>query len=139
MVQKVAKTCTTMKVDKLLVENKAAGISLAQEMRRLFSHETFAVQLADPKSMDKMARLFSVQHLFEEGMIFAPDKVWAEMVITQVGQFPRGKADDLVDTVSQAVRHLRDIGLLTRSAERLNEISDAFVYPGTQAVPLYPA
>ena len=139
LIQKVAKTCTTMKVDKLLVENKAAGISLAQEMRRLFSHETFAVQLADPKSMDKMARLFSVQHLFEEGMIFAPDKVWAEMVITQVGQFPRGKADDLVDTVSQAVRHLRDIGLLTRSAERLNEISDAFVYPGTQAVPLYPA
>lgn len=139
LVEKVAKTCKALKVDKLLVENKAAGISVSQELRRLYGYEGFAVQLSDPKSMDKLARLYSVQHLFAEKMIFAPDKQWAEEVITQVGQFPKGKHDDLVDTVSMSIRHLRDIGLLTRSPERVHEIESSKVYPGKQDVPLYPA
>ena len=138
LIKKVEKTCSSFKVDKLLVENKAAGISLAQELRRLYTAANFGVQLSDPKSMDKMARLFSVQHLFEEGIIYAPDKIWAETTITQVGQFPRGKHDDLVDTCSMAVRHLRDIGLLTRSSERLEEIAGMTTYPGGADVPLYP-
>ncbi len=139
LIARVARTCKALKVDKLLVENKAAGISVAQELRRLYNSENFAVQLSDPKSMDKLARLFSVQHLFEEGMIHAPDTTWAEMVIMQVGQFPKGKTDDLVDTVSMAIRHLRDIGLLTRSTERMAEIAGAVVYPGGVTAPLYPA
>lgn len=139
LVEKVAKTCKALKVDKLLVENKAAGISVSQELRRLYGYEGFAVQLSDPKSMDKLARLYSVQHLFAEKMVFAPDKQWAEEVITQVGQFPKGKHDDLVDTVSMSIRHLRDIGLLTRSAERIHELDRQKVYPGKQDVPLYPA
>jgi predicted phage terminase large subunit-like protein len=139
LVEKVAKTCKSLKVDKLLVENKAAGISVSQELRRLYGSEGFAVQLSDPKSQDKLSRLYSVQHLFADGMVYAPDKVWAEQVITQVGQFPKGKHDDLVDTVSMSIRHLRDIGLLTRSQERIEEIESMKTYPGKQAVPLYPA
>jgi len=139
LVEKVAKTCKACKVDKLLVENKAAGISVSQELRRLYGYEGFAVQLSDPKSMDKLARLYSVQHLFAEKMVYAPDKQWAEEVITQVGQFPKGKHDDLVDTVSMSIRHLRDIGLLTRSAERIHEIDRQKIYPGKQDAPLYPA
>ena len=139
LVEKVAKTCKSLKVDKLLVENKAAGISVAQELRRLYGNEGFAVQLSDPKSMDKLARLYSVQHLFAEKMVFAPDRPWVEEVITQVGQFPKGKHDDLVDTVSMSIRHLRDIGLLTRSPERIHELERQKVYPGKQDVPLYPA
>lgn len=139
LVEKVAKTCKALKVDKLLVENKAAGISVSQELRRLYGYEGFAVQLSDPKSMDKLARLYSVQHLFAEKMVFAPDKQWAEEVITQVGQFPKGKHDDLVDTVSMSIRHLRDIGLLTRSQERIHELERSKVYPGKQDAPLYPA
>ena len=139
LVEKVAKTCKALKVDKLLIENKAAGISVSQELRRLYGYEGFAVQLSDHKSMDKMARLYSVQHLFAEGMVFAPDKQWAEELITQVGQFPKGRHDDLVDTVSMSIRHLRDIGLLTRSQERIHELERQKVYPGKQDAPLYPA
>jgi predicted phage terminase large subunit-like protein len=139
LVEKVAKTCKSLKVDKLLVENKAAGISVSQELRRLYGSEGFAVQLSDPKSQDKLSRLYSVQHLFADGMVYAPDKVWAEQVITQVGQFPKGKHDDLVDTVSMSIRHLRDIGLLTRSQERIEEIESMKTYPGKQSEPLYPA
>jgi len=139
LVEKVAKTCRSLKVDVLLIENKAAGHSVAQEIRRLYNHERFGVQLHDPKSQDKLSRLYSIQHLFAEGMIYAPDRSWAEALITQVGQFPKGKHDDMVDTVSQALRHMRDIGLLTRGAERIEEIESMKTYPGGQLQPLYPA
>lgn len=138
LVEKVARTCQSLKVDKLLIENKAAGISVAQEIRRLYQNERWSVQLQDPRSQDKLARLYSVQHLFAEGLVWAPDRVWADMVITQVGQFPKGKHDDLVDTVSQALRHLRSLGLLSRSAERLYELEMQKQYP-QKSVPLYPA
>ena len=139
LVEKVAKTAKALKIDKLIIENKAAGISVAQEMRRLYGNEDFAVQLHDPKSQDKLSRLYSVQHLFAEGMIFAPDKAWAEMVITQVGQFPKGKHDDLVDTVSMALRHMRELNLLTRAPERIAEIDSMRGYSGKDSTPLYPS
>jgi predicted phage terminase large subunit-like protein len=138
LVERVAKSCKTLKADLLLIENKAAGHSVAQELRRLYGHEAFSVQLHDPKSQDKLSRLYSVQHLFAEGMVHAPDRAWADMTMTQVGQFPRGKHDDIVDTVSQALRHLRDIGLLTRAPERISEIDDMRRYTGRPEEPLYP-
>jgi predicted phage terminase large subunit-like protein len=95
LVNKVSETCKKMKVDTLLIENKAAGHSVAQEIKRMYGFERFSVQMFDPKSQDKLARLYSIQHLFAEGLVYAPNKAWAEMVIQQVGQFPKGKHDDL--------------------------------------------
>ena len=139
LVQKVARTCKSMRVDKLIIENKAAGHSVAQELRRLFGHEDWGVQLLDPKGQDKLARLYSVQHLFAEGMVYAPDRSWADQVITQVGTFPKGKNDDLVDTVSQAMRHLRDLGMLTRGPEFIADIEASMSHVGKPPAPLYPA
>jgi predicted phage terminase large subunit-like protein len=140
LVQEVAKHAIKLKVDVLLIENKAAGISVAQEIRRLYQNEKFSVQLFDPKSQDKMARLYSVQHLFAEGLIYAPDRVWAEMVISEVGAFggKTVKHDDLVDCVSMGLRKLRDMGLLTRGPERLAEIEAQKIYPRGQDIALYP-
>lgn len=128
-----------MAVDVLLIENKAAGHSVAQEIKRMYGAEKFSVQMFDPKSQDKLARLYSVQHLFAEGLVFAPNMTWAEMVITQVGQFPKGKHDDLVDTVSMAMRHFRDTGILMRGEEWAAEAEDAVQFRGNnQWAPLYP-
>ena len=139
LVEKVATICRGMKVDKLVIENKAAGHSVSQELRRLYGNEKFAVQLYDPKSIDKLSRLYSIQHLFSDGMVYAPDRAWAEMTITQVGQFPKGRHDDIVDTVSQAIRHMRDLGLLQRVSEKIDEYESLKTYPGKGAEPLYPA
>lgn len=138
LVTKVAKWCKDLKVDTLLIENKAAGHSVAQEIRRLYGFEQFGVQLCDPKAQDKLARLYSVQHLFAEGMIYAPIKAWSEMVISQVGTFPKGKHDDLVDTVSMALRHMRDIGVLVRSTEWAQTMEENMTFKGNTDVPLYP-
>jgi predicted phage terminase large subunit-like protein len=138
LVEKVGKVCRDKRVDKVLIENKAAGISIAQEMRRVFRDEDFVVQLDDPYGLDKTARLNSVEQMFKEGMVWAPDKQWAREVIDQVGDFPRGAHDDLVDCVSGTLRYLRRTGMLTRSTERLADIEASRIYQKPQA-PLYPA
>lgn len=138
LVEKVADSCKRYRVDTLLIENKAAGISCAQEIRRLHGHEGWSVVLSDPKSQDKTARLYSVQHLFADGTIYAPDRAWADKVITQCAGFPRAKHDDLVDTVSQALRKLRDQGLLQRPTEVAAEREDAMKFSGRPDGPLYP-
>ena len=139
LVEKVTNSCQRMRVDRLLIESKAAGISVAQEIRRLYGSEDWAVQLINPGAIDKLARLYSVQHLFSEGLIYAPDRHWADLVIRQCEVFPKGKNDDLVDTVAMALRHLRELGMLSRSAERSAEIEDQLMQRAGGPAPLYPA
>jgi predicted phage terminase large subunit-like protein len=138
LVAKVASTCRKFRVDKLLVEGKASGLSVAQELRRLYGAEDWAVQLINPGSLDKLARVYSIQHLFSEGIIYAPDRSWADLVIRQCEVFPKGKNDDLVDTVSMALRHLRETGLLVRAPERIAEIDAGRRHVGKAPAPLYP-
>jgi hypothetical protein len=52
--------------------------------------------------------------------------------------FPKGKHDDIVDTVSQAIKHMREVGLLQRDHERLAEINEAMTHRGRPPAPLYP-
>ena len=136
LVEEVAKTAKDFRIDMLMIENKASGISVAQEIRRLYSNERFAVQLFDPKSQDKTARLYSVQHLFAEGYVYAPDRIWAQAVIDEVGRFPKGKHDEYVDCTSMGLRHLRDCGMLTRMPELAKEIEEALAYKARES-PLY--
>jgi predicted phage terminase large subunit-like protein len=137
LVEKVAKTCIAMKIDLLLIENKASGISVSQEIRRLYWRERFGVELFDPKSQDKAARLYSVQHLFAEGIIYGPDRPWMEGVISQVGAFPKAKHDEYVDLTSMGLRKLRDMGLLIRQPEREADNEAQKIYPRGQDAPLY--
>jgi predicted phage terminase large subunit-like protein len=138
LIEKVQETMDNYGVEKLLIENKASGISVAQELRRVYGYDEFAVQLIDPKGLDKLARLYSIQHLFAEGLIHAPDRPWAEAVINQAAQFPRGKHDDLVDTASMALKHLREIGLLVRGAEWTAGLDEGRMHISDQEQPLYP-
>lgn len=139
LVDKIAATAKKCRVDKILIEAKASGISVAQELRRIYNAENFSVQLNDPKSTDKVSRLYSVQHIFNDGTVYAPDRKWADEVISEVEVFPKGKHDDRVDTVSQAMRHMRDLGLLIRAPERLAEIDEMRQYAGKPPGALYPS
>lgn len=139
LVEKIRDTCVTYGVDHMLIENKAAGHSVAQELRRVYGYDDFGVQLVDPKNADKLARLYSVQHLFAEGLIYAPNKLWADQVIGQVAQFPKGKHDDLVDTVSMGMKFLRDQGLLVRGSEWTANLDSARTLTGSPPPPLYPS
>ena len=137
LVRKIDETAIRFKIDRVLIENKAVGMPVATELRRLASHKTYGIQLEDPGSIDKPARLYSVQHLFEEGLVYAPDKSWADEVIQQCIRFPKAKHDDLVDTVSMSMRYLRRAGLLQRAEEVQQEFEAERMHKGAPLQPLY--
>lgn len=125
-------------VDRILIENKANGASIGHELHRMFRGTgKVAIELIDPKQYgDKVARVHSVQHLFADNMIYAPDKAWADMVIRQCSLFPRGSKDDLVDSTSQALRYLRETGFALKRDEYKVDVEDDLLYKG-QLLPLY--
>lgn len=132
------KTVPHFPVDRLIIEGKASGISIAQELRRLYGNVgSFGVEIIDPtKWGDKVARMYAVQHMFSDDMIFAPDREFAEMVIDQVAAFPRATHDDLADSVSQALRYLRLTGLLLRKEEYASNQAELLTYRSKDQ-PLY--
>jgi predicted phage terminase large subunit-like protein len=143
LVSRVGGDCKRFKVDRLVIENKAAGHSVAQELSRLFGAFDFGIELVDPrtgfiKSPDKVARLQTVVHLFAEGLIYAPDKEWADEMIKQVALVPRAVHDDLADTCSMALIYLRRAGWAMKKEERAFEIEDETKYR-PRAGALYPA
>jgi predicted phage terminase large subunit-like protein len=137
LVERVREACVRYQVDNLIIENKAAGISVAQELRRVYGSASFGVQLVDPKNADKVSRLYAIQHLFMDGLVYAPDKTWAEQVIHQCSVFPKSKHDDLVDCVSMGMGHLRKTGALLRGREYTEQLSDSMLHKGSPPAPLY--
>jgi predicted phage terminase large subunit-like protein len=116
LVELVAYTAHEMHADKVIVEKTASGIPLIQELIRLYSNEKFGVQGITPKG-DKIARVHAVSNLFENGIIAAPDRWWAQLCIDEMSIFPRGKHDDLPDALTQGVKFLRDTGWALRTNE----------------------
>lgn len=133
LVQKVISSCSNkhFTVDKLLIEDKAAGHSVAQEIRRLFGNEPFAIQLITPKG-DKVARAYSVQHLFSGGMIYAPDTEWAELVKDELAILPKGKHDDLADACVMGLKWMRDSGWALREEEQQDIYDEKFKPKGPE-------
>jgi|GEM_PF-1342789 len=133
LVSRVGADCKTFTVDRLIIEDKAAGHSVSQELARLFGTFDFGIELVNPrtgfiKSPDKVARLQTVVHLFAEGLVWAPDKAWADEMIKQCALVPRALHDDLADSMSQALIYLRRAGWAQRKEERAIEVEDELRY-----------
>lgn len=92
-------------LDCALIERKASGISLLQDLRRI-RNPRMNLRGFDPGQLDKTARAYIASPMFEAGRVFYPaDKEWAKQVLAYVSAFPNGAAPcaDLTDTVTQAV------------------------------------
>ena len=120
LVEHVQDTCKEFKVDLLLIENKASGRPAAQEIANRYGLQRFGIQLCDPKG-DKMARALSVQPTFSQGLVYAPEREWSDLVIRELEAFPRGKYDDLTDSTTQAMKYFRDAGLAMTDEEVAHE------------------
>ena len=137
LVEWVADTCNRFKVDRLLIENKASGKPAAQSLQNSNGRQGWAIVLVEPKG-DKYARGLAVQPSFSQGMIYAPDREWAQDVIDECAIFPRGRHDDRYDSTTQAIKHLRDSGLLRSDEDRRAEELDAVRHKGAPKQALYP-
>ena len=95
--------------DSIIVEKKASGAPLIYEMRAM----GIPVQEFTPtKGNDKITRLNAVSDLFASGMVWAPNRPWAEDVINEVASFPSGEHDDYVDSTSMALMRFRKGGFI---------------------------
>lgn len=105
--------------DSLIVEKKASGAPLIYEMRAM----GIPVQEFTPtKGNDKITRLNAVSDLFASGMVWAPNKSWAEEVIDEVAAFPAGEHDDYVDSVSLALMRYRKGGFIRLPLDEADEV-----------------
>jgi predicted phage terminase large subunit-like protein len=103
------------KADLVLMEDKSAGISLIQELQG----SGIEVRGYNPGRADKVQRLNIVAPLIAKGKVWIPEDPerpgeyadWAKRFLRQVCSFPEaGGHDDYVDSLSQALRVLRDSG-----------------------------
>ena len=90
--------------DTVIVEAKASGLPLTHELRNMGIP---VVNFTPSKGNDKVTRVHSVSPLFEAGMVWAPDTVFADEMIEEVAAFPNGEHDDLVDSMTQALMRYR--------------------------------
>lgn len=102
--------------DLCLIEKKGSGQSLLQDLR------TTQVRFVEynPGLADKVARAHLITPLLDGGVIWVPESkggevwaTWATWLQKQMERFPNDDHDDGVDTVTQALRYLRDAGFLT--------------------------
>ena len=117
--------------DLILVEDKAAGISLIQELR----HAHLPVIPWNPGKADKMQRLQITASIFATGRVWLPEsgvrkgfvKDWCEGFLSQLCSFPDSSHDDYVDSATQAIRYLKDAGWLDINPEpRYDDDEDYF-------------
>ncbi len=104
--------------DAFIVEKKAAGAPLIQELRKT----GIPVQETNPsRGNDKITRVNAIADLFASGMVWAPDTRWAREVIEEVASFPNGENDDYVDTTSQALLRFRQGGFIALESDEPDE------------------
>ena len=110
--------------DSVLIEKKASGQSLIQDLR-LTGIPIFEYQ----PDRDKVARAYAVSSLFHNGRIYAPfQKDWAMEVIDEIRAFPTGLHDDLVDTVTQALLWMRNGGYVANTADTFLDKREKEIY-----------
>ena len=104
--------------DAFIVEKKAAGAPLIQELRAM----GIPVQEFSPsRGNDKTVRVNAVADLFSSGKVWAPDTRWAREVIEEMAAFPVGEHDDFVDTTTQALLRFRQGGFISLDTDERDE------------------
>jgi predicted phage terminase large subunit-like protein len=101
---KVIKYANQYPPDTILLEDKASGIALAQDLIR----NTKLPIITITPIKDKITRLSNTTQLFEGGRVLIDaESDWAEDYIHQLITFPNAKNDDLVDSTSQYLNYVK--------------------------------
>lgn len=103
----------------ILVEDRASGQSLLQELKSATTLPVLAVR-ADS---DKLSRAQAVTPLVEAGKVFVPESAsWLGDYIDELAAFPMGNYDDAVDSTTQALNYFRE-----------RPVAPSFIFPDNDA------
>ena len=127
--------------DLILIEAKASGLSLVQELQAMH----LPVRAWNPGNADKMTRLQITASIFATGRVWLPEssvhkgyvKDWAEGFLSQICAFPDAAHDDYVDSATQAMRLLKDMGFLDINPQPRYDDEDDYVYTRPKRVNPY--
>ena len=95
--------------DMILIEQKATGMPLTHELRRMGIPVT---PFTPSRGADKFTRMNSCAPIFESGMVWRPDTRFADEVVEECASFPNGEYDDLADSMTQAILRFRQGGFI---------------------------
>jgi predicted phage terminase large subunit-like protein len=100
--------------DAFIVEAKASGLPLIQELRRIGIPVS---EFTPSRGNDKVVRVNAVSDMFASGMVWCPPTRWAEEVMEEFAAFPVGEHDDYVDSSTQALLRFRQGGFLPMATD----------------------
>jgi len=106
------------KPDAFIIEKKAAGAPLLQELRAMGIP---VAEFSPSRGNDKTVRVNAVADIFASGKVWAPDTRWAREVIEEMASFPVGEHDDYVDTTTQALLRYRQGGFINLDSDEQEE------------------
>jgi predicted phage terminase large subunit-like protein len=90
----------TWKATVILIEDKASGTQLIQELRQENLHQAKGIKPVG----DKVMRMHAQTAMIENGIVCFPEEApWLPTYIQELTTFPKGKHDDQVDSTSQAL------------------------------------
>jgi predicted phage terminase large subunit-like protein len=134
------------KVQNILVEDKASGTQLIQDLKADGVHSTTRYE---PK-VEKIMRMHSVSSMIEDGFVYIPTHAsWLAEYLHEMSIFPNGKYDDQVDSTSQAldwfknhsarrklglIEYLKNEGEKIIAAQQSGTIPKSMVCPGCNGV-----
>jgi predicted phage terminase large subunit-like protein len=94
----VREQCEAFAADVVLIEDKASGTQLIQELAADGMH---AVTRYQPQS-DKIMRMHAQTAMIENGFVYLPkEAAWLAEYLHELTVFPKGKHDDQVDSTAQ--------------------------------------
>ena len=115
--------------DNVLIEAKATGTTLQQELRKVGIPVTMYSPGGRRAGQDKISRANAVATILESGMVWAPDTDWAEDLIEECAAFPNGDNDDLVDSTVMALMRFRAGNFISLTDDEDDVPKDAGAVP----------
>ena len=90
--------------DVCMIEKKASGQSLIQDMRRA----GLPVMEYNP-DRDKVSRVYAASPIIEAGRLWIPvNKKWSDELIEELIRFPNAAHDDQVDAMTMAIHYMKE-------------------------------
>lgn len=121
LIDTVQEHCRWFKPELVLIEKRASGIQLIQEMRRRRLPVKAWLPKGKPGAKGKVPRAYHVATLIEMGSVWYVPGSKTEEVLADCAAFPYGASDDAVDTVTCALSYFRDRFLFGNAEDELDE------------------